>query len=97
MKFCNLVALMATTQAMSKTELAEVIGGFVEGALEEENLGDYITCTVTDAQIIEADFKKAVDEFKTKDLVEIVAGIEDITAALTTIVGAYKLCTSIKN
>ena len=96
MKFSTL-AIIGTTQAFDKLAIAEIAGGFVEGALQEENLGDYITCTVTDAQIVEKDFKMAVTEFKTKDIVEVVAGIEDIAGGLMTIVKAYQLCTSAKN
>jgi len=97
MKFSNLVALIGVTQAMSKIEIAEVVGGFVEGALQEENLGDYVTCTVTDGEKVEADFKEAAAMFKTKDIVEIVAGFENIMGGFMTVVDAYKMCTSDKN
>lgn len=96
MKFSTL-ALIGSTQAIDKLAIAEIAGGFIEGALQEENLGDYITCTVTDGQLVEEDFKHAIAEFKTKDIVEVVAGIEDIAGGLMTIVKAYQLCTSAKN
>ena len=96
MKFSTL-ALIGSAQAMSKVQIAELLGGFIEGSLKEEALGDYITCTVTDGQIVEQDFKTAVADLETKTVAGVVNGIDEVAAALTTITGAYKLCTSAKD
>ena len=96
MKFSTL-ALVGSAHAMSKVQVAELLGGFVEGALKEEALGDYITCTVVDGQIVEQDLKTAVADLETKTVAGVVNGIDEVASALTTITGAYKLCTSEKD
>ena len=82
---------------MTPVQVGELLGGFVEGALKEAALGDYVTCTVTDAQVVESDIKKAIADLETKSVAGVVNGIDEVAAALTTITGAYKLCTSVKD
>ena len=49
MKFSTIAAIFGSAQAsVSPAHVAELFGGFVEGALKEESLGEYVTCAVTD-------------------------------------------------
>ena len=89
--------LVSSADAFTPAQIAQVTEGLVAGALQTEKLGDYITCTVTDEQVVQKDFEDAVVQIKSKSITGIANGLSDLSDALTTITGAYKLCTSDKD
>lgn len=86
--------LLGSTQALSSQEMLQITEGLLIGALQTESLGDYVTCTVTDEQVIAKDLEDAVAQLETKSISGIANGLSDMSDALHTITGAYRLCTS---
>jgi len=99
MKTSPLVAalLVGSTEALSAAQMAQITEGLLIGALQTESLGDYVTCTVTDDQVVATDLEAAVAALKTKSISGVANGLADMSDALHTITGAYKLCSSAKD
>ena len=94
MKYSLATALLLTTQAkVTPVEVGQMFEGVFIGALKTENLGDFVTCTVTDGEKVTADIEDAVAQLKAKTLSGAIHGLEDIADVLTQITSAIKLCT----
>jgi hypothetical protein len=99
MKTSPLVAalLVASTDAISAPQMLQITEGLLMGALQTEKLGDYVTCTVTDEQVVAKDLEDAVAQLETKSVHGVANGLADMSDALHTITSAYRLCTSKKD
>jgi hypothetical protein len=67
------------------------------GALQTENLGDFVTCAVTDGQKVTADVEDAIAQLKKHSISGVTKGLEDIADALTTISSGIKVCSQQKD
>ena len=53
--------LLASTDAkLTPTQMGEIFEGVMIGALQTEDLGDFVTCTVTDGEKVTKDIEDAV-------------------------------------
>lgn len=66
---------------IDKKELEEIVGGILKGALDAEGFTDIEKC-IKDAETVFADAKIAVDDFKKKDVADVIAGIKEVAELL---------------
>lgn len=94
MKTSALVAalLVANTQALTPENVGQLVAGLLTGALHQENLDDFVDCTVKDGSKVVGDVEDALMNFKTMSLSGITAGLEDVADVFTTISSGIKEC-----
>jgi hypothetical protein len=98
MKYSLATALLLSTQAkVTPIEIGQIFEGVLIGALQTEDLGDFVTCTVTDGEKVTADIEDAIAQLKKHSISGVTRGLEDIADVLTTISSAIKLCSQQKD
>jgi hypothetical protein len=90
--------LLANTSAkITPGEVGQIFKGVMIGALQTEDLGDFVTCTVTDGEKVTEDIDDAVAQLQKHSITGVANGLEDIADALSTISSGIKLCSSQKD
>ena len=75
--------------------LEEIVGGILKGAVDAEGFTDISSC-IKDAETVFADAKIAVNDFKKKDVSDVIAGIKEVAELLTVVKAGMQDCSSIK-
>ena len=96
MKTSALVAslLVANTSALTPENLGQLVGGLLTGALHQEDLDDFVDCTVKDGEKVVGDVEKALSEFETMSLAGVTAGLTDVADVFTTVASGIKECST---
>lgn len=71
-----------------------MVVGLFSGALEAEDLGDYVDCTVKMAEEVADEIEDAATELKKKTPAGVAEGLEDIGDIFETIGKSIEKCTS---
>ena len=82
--------------SLTKDEVAEIAVGVLSGALNTEDLNDYVQC-IDDSEIIAADIEDAVVNFEKESISGVTKGLSDIADALTEITKAIGTCSQQKD
>jgi hypothetical protein len=69
MKYALTSALLASTEAgLTPQNVGQFMEGVLVGALDTENLHDYVECTVVNGEKVMGDLEDAVHNFKKEDV-----------------------------
>lgn len=82
--------------ALSKSEVTQISMGVLQGALQTEDLDDYVTC-IQDSESVVLDVEDAIENFEKKNISGVTKGLSDIADALKVIVGAIDTCSQQKD
>lgn len=75
--------------------LEEIVGGILKGAIDAEGFTDINSC-IKDAETVFADAKLAIDDFKKKDVSDVIAGIKEVAELMKVVKNGMQDCSSIK-
>ena len=82
----------AASAKVTPLEVGQIFEGVMIGALKTEDLGDFVTCTVTDGERVTQDIEDAVAQLKKHSMSGLATGLEDMADVLKTISEAIKTC-----
>ena len=76
--------LASAQSKMTAAEVAQITEGVLTGALQTEDLNDYVSC-VKDSEKVITDIEDAVQNFEKKNISGVSKGLEEIADAITVI------------
>ena len=93
-----LAALFAGSQAKkttNSTELEQIVGGILKGAIDAEGFTDITQC-ITDAEGVFGDAKTAIADFEKGGVSNVIDGVKEVGAMLKMIKAAMSDCSHLK-
>ena len=89
-----LLGTVAAEQQNDLTQVEQIVGGFLKGALEAEGFDDINKC-IHDGETIIKDSEDAYSHFSKKDVKDVVAGLTDIVDIIKTVEAGMSDCSHI--
>jgi hypothetical protein len=84
-----------TAEAVDVKMLEEIVGGILLGAIDAEGFTDIASC-IKDAEEVFGDAKIAVNDFKKKDVSDVIAGIKEVAELMKVVHRGMSDCSSLK-
>ena len=89
-----LLGTVAAEQQNDLTQVEQIVGGFLKGALHAEGFDDILKC-IHDGETIVKDSEDAYAHFSKKDVQDVVAGLADVVDIIKTVEAGMSDCSHI--